>query len=97
MKINVDIKSFVIGFLLAVAIVLVMGQTYGGAGKSDFGFAVERSGLTLVRADDGTVYVVDPQSSRAEIITYDDGPFRKQIFNLRRTITKETNKRSTNY
>ena len=31
MKVNIEIKSLLIGFLLAMVVVLVMGQAYGGA------------------------------------------------------------------
>ncbi|MBN1795300.1 MAG: hypothetical protein JW804_01375 [Sedimentisphaerales bacterium] len=89
MKISIDIKSLLIGFLLAMVVVLVMGQA-DGVGKSDFAIATERSGLTLVRADDGTLYVIDPQSARAEFIQYREGPYRKLPFNLKRAVARDS-------
>ena len=78
-----------IGVLLGVLITLVMGQSLDGAGKADFGIAVQNDGFAIVEGYDGTLYVVTPQSGRAEIVENRDGPYRGGALNLNQRIRRE--------
>lgn len=78
-----------IGVLLGVLVTLVMGQSLGGAGKADFGIAVENDGYAVVEGHDGTMYVITPQTGRAEIVENRDGPYRGSALNLNQRIRRE--------
>lgn len=95
MQIRVDIKSVVVGFILGAVVFLAMGQALSGAGKADFGFAVENNGMAVVRANDGMVYVIDPTRAKAETVEHRDGPAKGLALNLNRIIApkqKSSNK-----
>lgn len=92
MKLSGDVKTLVIGILLGILLAVVMGQAYSGAGKADFAIAVDNRGLALVRANDGVLYVVDPESERAEIVEYRDGPYKGSAFSLNRSILRSDSK-----
>lgn len=89
MQIRVDVKSLVVGFVLGAVVFLAMGQALSGAGKADFGIALENGGLALVGANDGTVYVVDPRTARAETVAHRDGPAKGLALNLNRVVARE--------
>jgi hypothetical protein len=86
MRIRIDMKSVLLGFVLGAVVFLVMGQDhYAGASKADFGITVSSS-LALVRANDGTLYVVDAIKGEAEPIEYATGPNRNKAFSLNRVF-----------
>lgn len=87
-----DVKTLVIGILLGILLTMVMGQAYSGAGKADFAIAVDNRGLALVRANDGVLYVVDPETERAEIVEYRNGPYKGGVFSLNRSILGKESK-----
>jgi hypothetical protein len=91
MKFSIDFKSLIIGFLLAAVVFLTLGQTSSSADEADFGIAVtgRNRGMAVVRSVDGTLYSVDPDSAKANIIEYDDGPFRGNAFNLNRRLVQD--------
>lgn len=82
MRIKIDIKSLLIGLLLGAVVFLAMGQTAGSAGKSDFGFAVERGGKALVMASNGALYSVDAESAEAELVEHRSGSYKGRALNL---------------
>lgn len=88
MKLSRDVKTLIIGILAGLVLSLVMGQAYSSAEKADFGISVERTSYAIVRANDGTCYLIDPQSSRAEIIEYRSGPYKGRPFNLGLSLTR---------
>ncbi len=92
MQIRIDVKSLVAGFILGAVVFLAMGQALGGAGKSDFGFAVDYRGYAVVRDNAGVAYLIDPQAARAEIIEHRDGPYRGRALDLSRTVKVEEKK-----
>jgi len=95
MKISIDIKSLLAGFILAAVVFLVIGAAYSGAGKADFAIALDRTGLAIMRANDGTIYTIDPQNRKAEIIEYRDGPNKGRAVNINRALIDEKSKKST--
>ncbi len=100
MKTNIDIKSLIIGILLGAVVFLAMGQGLSGAGKADFAIAVQNGGDALVRSDDGTIYSVDLQRARAEIVVHNDGPLKGRFMNTNQAAYKQgknTNKSRDNY
>ena len=94
MQIRIDVKSVLLGLILGGVVFLVMGQALSGAGKADFGISVSSQGraMAIVRSYDGTLYAVDPDKSRAEVIEHSDGPFKGRAFNLNRTTPQEDRK-----
>ena len=92
MQIRIDVKSVLLGLILGGVVFLVMGQALSGAGKADFAIAVENRGYAIVRANDGTLYAVDPVKGRAETIEHGDGPYRTRAFNLNRALPLEGRK-----
>ena len=94
MQIRIDVKSVLLGIILGGVVFLVMGQALSGAGKADFGISVSSQGraMAIVRSYDGTLYAVDPDKSRPEVIEHSDGPFRGRAFNLNRTTPQEDRK-----
>jgi hypothetical protein len=87
MQIKIDIKSLVVGLVLGAVVFLVMGQMYEGAGKSDFGITVDRSGLAIVRDNNNILYVIEPQREKATIIEYDNGPYKGRYVDLDLDVT----------
>ncbi len=84
MRMNIDVKTLIIGFLLGVVLTMVIGATTGGASKADFGIAIEDNGSAIVRSDDGTLYVVNPDSAKAEYVESRSGPYKGMALNLAR-------------
>ncbi|MFA5554239.1 MAG: hypothetical protein WCZ89_01535 [Phycisphaerae bacterium] len=82
MKASIDVKTLIIGILTGLVLALVMGQTASTANKADFGISLDRTSFAIVRADDGTLYAIDPQNTRAEVIQYRSGPYKGRAFNL---------------
>ncbi len=82
MKVSLDVKTLIIGILVGLMLAMVMGQASITAGKTDFALAIDDKGFGLVRADDGTLYVIDPVQKRAEFIDYRTGPYKGIPFNL---------------
>ncbi len=87
-----DVKTLVIGILLGILLAIVMGQASSGAGKADFAIAMDNRGFALVRANDGVLYVVDPETERAEIVEYRGGPYKGSAFSLNRSILNKESK-----
>jgi hypothetical protein len=92
MQIKIDVKSLVVGLVLGVVVLLAMGQVYSGAGVSDFGLTVDRSGFAIVRDKANIVYVVDPQREKARIIQYDNGPYKGRFMDLDVNLSVEKKK-----
>lgn len=75
MQLKLDVKTLVAGIVLGVVIAFASGVngvrgvstrgTAGGAGKADFGIAIEKDGLALVQASDGSFFIVDPDKAMA--------------------------------
>ena len=83
MQIKIDIKSLVFGLVIGAVVFLMMGQVYeGGAGRTDYGLAVERTGFAIVRDKENIIYVVDPQREKAMIVQYDSGPYKSRPMDL---------------
>ena len=82
---NIDVKTLIIGVLLGVVLTMVIGATAGSAGKADFGIAIEDNGSAIVRSDDGTIYVIDPDPAKAELVESTDGPYKGMALNLARS------------
>ena len=87
MELKIDIKTLVIGIVLGIAITMTVGavrrdDVSGDAGKADFGIAVVNNGSAIVRANDGTIYVVDPESEKADFVRVSDGPYKGSALNL---------------
>lgn len=89
MQVRIDVKSLVAGVILGAVLVAALGAAVGGAGKADFGIAVENQGYALVRADDGTVYVIDGRRAEAEIVESKSGAYKGRPFNLSRALPPE--------
>jgi hypothetical protein len=87
MQIKIDIKSLVFGLVLGVVVFLAMGQVSGGAGETDYGLAVERSGFAIVRDKNNVIYVVDPQRERAMFVQYDSGLYKGRAMDLDLDVT----------
>jgi hypothetical protein len=64
MELKLDVKTLVIGIVLGVIITAVLGAV-GSADKTDFGLAVEFKGSAIVRADDGSLYVINSENGMA--------------------------------
>jgi hypothetical protein len=92
MKIRIDVKSLVAGLILGALVFLAMGQAMSGAGKSDFGFSIDYRGYAVVRDNAGIAYVIDPQTTRAKIIEYADGPYKGRALDLNRVMQVEQKK-----
>jgi hypothetical protein len=92
MQIKIDVKSLIVGLVLGSVVFLVMGQMYDGAGKSDFGLAVDRTGFAIVRDKGGIIYIIDPQREKASLVEYDNGPYKGRFMNLDRTTMAEERK-----
>ena len=84
MQVKIDLKSIVIGVILGAVLVVALGAA--GASRADFGIAVEQGGYALVRAHDGTMYVIDVRSADAELIEHKTGPYKSQLLNLSRAL-----------
>ena len=89
MQIKIDVKSLVLGILLGAVCFAALGAALGGASKADFAIAVQNSGTAIVRADDGTLFSVDPDRGRADIIEYRDGPYQGKYFNMTRSMIRK--------
>jgi hypothetical protein len=87
MQIKIDVKSLVAGLILGVVVFLVMGQVNDGAGETDYGLAVERTGFAVVRDKNNIIYVVDPQRERAMIVQYDGGLYKGRAMDLDLDVT----------
>jgi hypothetical protein len=92
MQIRIDVKSLVMGLVLGAVVFLAMGQVYDGAGKADFGLAVDRSGFAIVQDKGGIIYVVDPQREKASIVQYDNGPYKGRFMDLDMNVSVEAKK-----
>ena len=92
MKFSNDAKTLLIGILTGVLLTLVMGQAVSGAGRADFAIALENNGMALVRANDGVLYVINPETGRSEIVQYRDGPHKGSAFNLTKSLTRKSSK-----
>ncbi|MHC4571863.1 MAG: hypothetical protein ACYS0C_07290 [Planctomycetota bacterium] len=64
MELKLDVKTLVIGIVLGVIITAALGAV-GSADKTDFGLAVAFRGSAIVRADDGSLYVVNSENGMA--------------------------------
>lgn len=65
MELKLDVKTLVIGIVLGVIITAALGAAVGSADKTDFGIAVAFKGSAIVRADDGSLYVVNSENGMA--------------------------------
>lgn len=88
MKVSLDVKTLIIGILVGLMLAMVMGQASITAGKTDFALSLDGKGYGLVRADDGTLYIIDPAQKRAEFIDYRTGPYKGRPFNLTLGLTR---------
>ena len=82
MQIKIDVKSLVVGLVLGAVVFLVMGQVYEGAGRTDYGLAVDRTGFAIVRDKNNIIYVVNPQTESATMVQYDNGPYKGRVMDL---------------
>ncbi len=89
MQIKIDVKSLIVGLILGAVVFLAMGQVYSGAGESDFGFTVDRTGYAIVRDKAGMIYVIEPQRERARMVEHDDGPYKGRALDLDRAVIVE--------
>jgi microcystin-dependent protein len=71
MKITLDVKTLVIGFLAGALFSLVLGVT--NAGDSEFGFAIPSGGRAVIKNDRSEGFVLDAATGRAVPIRYADG------------------------
>jgi hypothetical protein len=85
MQLKLDVKTLVVGMALGFIITIAIGAG-GGAGEADFGIAVEARGSALVKTQDGSLYIVEPDRAVAEIVEYASGPFEGDFFTLSRPI-----------
>ncbi|MFA5424172.1 MAG: hypothetical protein WC374_09985 [Phycisphaerae bacterium] len=83
MKIRIDFKSAVIGFLLGAVVFLAMGQL--SADRFTNGIAIAYNGSALVQDSGGILYIVEPDRARAQIVQYSDGPLKGNFFNINRS------------
>jgi len=78
MKITLDIKTLILGFLCGVLFSFALGA-YGGSGGAGFGIAVPSGGKAVIKTERGAGYVLEPSSGRAIRINYTDG-FQGDLF-----------------
>jgi hypothetical protein len=89
MQIKIDVKSLIIGLVLGAVVFLVMGQVNDGAGETDYGLAVDRTGFAIVRDKENIIYVIDPQREKATIVAYDNGPYKGRFMDLDTNVTPQ--------
>ena len=81
MQLKLDIKTLIIGIVLGFVIAIAIGAG-GTAEEADFGVAIQPRGTVLVKANDGSLYIIDPDRATAEMIEYRSGPFEGRFFTL---------------
>ena len=82
MRLELDVKTLVVGIALGVILTVALGAAGGSADKADFGIAIENKGTALVKAQDGSFYIVDSQSTEAKRVEYKSGGLREKYFKL---------------
>ncbi len=92
MQIRIDTKSLVVGLVLGIVVFVAMGEVLSGAGKTDFGLAIDYRGYALVRDNAGIVYMIDPQTARAQLVEHRDGPYKGRYLDLSRTVKVDEKK-----
>ncbi|MBN2456662.1 MAG: hypothetical protein JXB29_09045 [Sedimentisphaerales bacterium] len=73
MKLELDVKTLVVGLILGIIVTIALGAAAGSADKADFGIAIENRGSALVRTEDGSFYIVDSQKAEAKRVQYEEG------------------------
>ena len=86
MQLKLDVKTLIIGIALGFIVTIAIGAGGGSADEADFGIAIQSRGSVLVKTQDGSLYVVNPDRAAAEIVEYASGPFKGNFFTLSRTI-----------
>ena len=72
MKITLDIKTFVIGFLAGVLFICALGVAGRGGDFASFGVAVPSGGSVLVKTEKERAYLVDGATGRAVPVNFAD-------------------------
>jgi len=65
MQLKLDVKTLIIGLTLGIAITVAIGAGTSRAGTARFGIALETKGSALVKTQDGSLYIVNPQNAMA--------------------------------
>ncbi len=82
MRLELDVKTLVVGIALGVILTVALGAAGGSADKADFGIAIEYKGAALVKTQDGSFYIVDSQSAEAKRVEYKNGRSGEKYFKL---------------
>lgn len=83
MQLKLDVKTLVIGIVLGIAIAAAIGASVGSADNADFGLAIQNKGVALVRASDGSLYIIQPPNNEAESVVFKGGRNKGRPFNVR--------------
>ena len=63
MKMTLDVKTLIIGFLAGILLMLTLGVS--GGNFSSFGIAAPPDGLILVKSEKSRPYIIDVKTGRA--------------------------------
>ena len=69
MKVTLDIKALIIGFLAGAFLMLVLGARGAGSYVS-FGLSIPSGGSALVKSENNRAYLVDGATGRAIPVTF---------------------------
>ncbi len=68
MQLKLDVKTLAIGVVLGAILVIALGAGSGSADADRFGIAVGNNGSAVVKAQDGSLYIVDIRSGMATLV-----------------------------
>ncbi len=69
MKITLDIKTLVIGFLLGALFMCALGAA-GGASSASFGIAVPSGGWALIKSERDRAYIINETAGTATPVKF---------------------------